>query len=285
MRIALATCRRPPAHDADFDFLAPGLRRRGAEALAPAWDDERTDFAGFDLVVLSSTWDYHERPTEFRGWLRSVAAASRLRNRLETVEWNMDKRYLRELDAAGVPTIPTVWAEPGEEESALAEIRDRGWQELVMKPAVDLGAARLARADAASAARVLDAYREPVLVQPYLPSLVERGELSIVFTAGEASHAVRKVPAPGDFRVQPQYGGRRETLAPPAPAVEIGRAAIAATPGPEPLYARADLVLDESGGLRLIELELIEPYLYLDTAPERADELARSILAAAHERN
>jgi len=119
MRMALVTCERPSERDEDVDFLAPALRRSGVDVETPAWSDPRVDWSGFDLVKLSSPWDYHERPDQFAAWLRAAAKASNLQNPLAIVEWNLDKRYLRELDRAGVPTIATVWSEPGAEDAAI----------------------------------------------------------------------------------------------------------------------------------------------------------------------
>lgn len=280
MRIALVTCERPTERDTNFDFIAAALRRRGAAAEAPKWTDPGVDWSGFDLVAISSTWDYHTQPDRFRQWLAEVDAASRLRNPRDLVEWNMDKRYLSELETAGVPTIPTIWTQPGEEDSAVAAIADSGWDRVVIKPVIDLGAERLARVESTLAPRILAAMDQPGMVQPYLGSLEREGEISLVFVAGELLHGLRKLPERGDFRVQPQYGGTHEAIEPDPAAIEIARAAIAAAPA-EPLHARVDLVRDDAGGLRLIELELIEPNLYIDVAPAGAERIARALLAAA----
>ena len=127
---------------------------------------------------------------------------------------------------------------------------------------------------------MLGRYDVAVMAQPFLPEVAGEGELSLVYVAGELSHGVRKVPARGDFRVQPQYGGTHEAVKPSAEAIRIAEAALAAAPG-DPLYARVDLIRDGSGRLALIELELIEPALYLDVDPTSADVLAKALIAAA----
>lgn len=280
MRVALVTAERPLERDTDFDYLAPALRRRGAVVEAPAWSDSAVDWAAYDVAVISSTWDYHEREQEFRRWLEAVEALTTVRNRFKTTRWNLDKRYLRELEGAGVPTIPTVWSGPGDLAATVATIAEREWDDVIVKPVVDLGARRLARVSSGGVETALEQLAEPAMAQPFLPSLEREGELSVVFIAGRPAHALRKLPAPGDFRVQPAYGGVHEAVAAPARAVEIGQAALARAPG-RPLYARADLVSGAEGELLLIELELIEPCLYLDIAPASAELLAREILAAA----
>ncbi len=278
MRIGIATCVHPPARDEDIDFLLPALRRRGAEAEAKPWSDPAVDWAGYDVVLISSTWDYDEQLDEFLAWSKRVGAATALRNPAATVAWNVDKRYLRELEAAGVATIPTIWTEPGQEEEIERTVAELGWGDVIIKPVVDLGARRLARVETPMVARILEALAAPGMAQPFLRPLQTEGELSLVFIGGELTHAVRKRPARGDFRVQPQYGGTVEPLEPPPDAVALAREALAAAPG-EPLYARADLIRDGDGKLRLIELELIEPVLYLGFAPAAAERLARALLA------
>lgn len=280
MRIALATCRHPVSRDTDFDFIAPALRRRGVEVEAPVWNDEGVDWSGFDLVMPSSTWDYHRSPAEFRSWLRRVAELSRPCNQIEALEWGLDKRYLERLERAGVPIVPTIWTEPGSEDAIERTVAELGWGDVIVKPVVDLGAERLARVETAMVARILVSLAEAGMVQPYLGSVEGAGELSLVLIDGEPVHAIRKRPAPGDFRVQQQYGGSAESVPPPANAVEIGRRALEAVPG-QPLYARLDLLSDDEGELRVIELELVEPRLYLELEPRSAELLARRLQALA----
>lgn len=282
MRIALVTCERPIERDDDHDFLAPALIRQGVEVEAPGWSDPRIDWRSFDLAMISSTWDYHERVGEFRDWLRATARATRLCNPRQLVEWNLDKGYLRELEAAGVPTIPTIWIEVGADAPGIAasEITTAGWEDVVIKPVVDLGARNLVRVGAGLAEAMLERYSVATMAQPYLQSVAAEGELSLVYIAGELSHSLCKRPARGDFRVQPQYGGTHEAAEVSAQALEIGSRALAACPG-DPLYARVDLVETDDGQLALIELELVEPALYLDVNPESASTLARALIAAA----
>lgn len=280
MRLALVTCERPIERDEDLDFLVPALLGTEVDVETPGWSDPTVDWSSYRLAMLSSTWDYHERPEEFRRWLRGAAAATRLRNPLELLEWNLDKRYLHELAAAGVPTIPTVWCEPGGEAAASEEVDRLGWQDVIVKPVIDLGARNLVRIDAELVPAMLERFAVPTMLQPYLPSVAEEGELSLVYIAGKLSHALRKRPARGDFRVQPQYGGTHEGVEPPPGASEIASRAIAAAPQP-PLYARVDFLSDSAGALLVIELELIEPALYLDVEPLSAKTLARALLAEA----
>lgn len=277
MRIAVVTCERPIERDDDLDYLAPALKRRGVEVEAPGWSDPGIDWADFDLAVLSSTWDYYERQDEFRTWLRDVDRRTTLVNPLSLVEWNLDKRYLIELEAAGVPTIPTVWVEPGGEREAVPEIAGEGWEQVVIKPVIDLGARNLVRVPADLVEDMLGRYEVATMAQPYVPSVATEGEISLVYFRGELSHSLRKLPARGDFRVQPQYGGTHVAEDFGSVVRELADAAVAVAPS-QPTYARVDLVGTE-GGPAVIELELIEPALYLDTDSRSADRLADALLA------
>ncbi len=278
MHVALVTCERPIERDDDADHLIPALRQAGATVETPAWSAE-VDWSAFDLIKPSSTWDYHERPGEFLDWLRRADRSSRLVNPLALLEWNLDKRYLRELAEAGVPGVPTVWADPADPATAVAEVGRQGWSDVVVKPAVDLGAMNLVRTPAERLGELLARYEQQTLVQPFLPSVASAGELSLVFIGGALSHSLRKRAAPGDFRVQPLYGGTHEPVRVSDEAVAVAERALELAPG-EAVYARADLVAGERG-LALIELELIEPALYLDVEPTAAPRLARALRAAA----
>lgn len=281
MRIALVTCEHPIERDDDLDFLIPALTRAGAEVEAPGWSKVGVDWSSFDLAMLSSTWDYHERLGDFRKWLGAAAKQTRLRNPLELVEWNLDKRYLLELEAAGLPVIPTVWVEPEQIDDACAEIEAEGWPDLIIKPVIDLGARNLVRVPIERARAMLERYSVSTMVQPYLPSVAATGEIGLVYAGGEFSHALRKLPARGDFRIQPQYGGTHEPLVATEAMLEIGARSLAVAPGPEPLYARLDLVSLDDGSSAVIELELIEPALYLDVEPASAVRLAQVLMSAA----
>lgn len=297
MRIALVTCEEIPAGvtDIDAELVEPILSKRGAEVETPAWTDPDVDWSGFDLVKLSSTWDYHERPDDFRDWLRRAGEATDLHNPAELVLWNMDKRYLRELEAKGLPVVPTIWSEPpggGKSDDRAAEMRRdagieleseavaRGWGRAIVKPAVDLGAMRLRRVPATGIAAALAELNEPALVQPFLPSLQEEGELSIIFLGGEPAHSILKRPAGEDFRVQEHYGGQFEPVSPPPEALDLARSVMATLDAP-PLYGRVDMVRDLEGTLCVIELELIEPSLYLHHAD---DEMVRRLADVLLER-
>jgi glutathione synthase/RimK-type ligase-like ATP-grasp enzyme len=278
-RIGIATCARHASLEADDLLLQEALTGLGIEAPALVWDDEGADWSAFDACLLRSTWDYHDKHDEFLAWTQSVSAKTQLWNPPDLVAWNSNKTYLRELEEVGVPTVPTVWLTPGDEEDLGALLESRGWDELVVKPAIDLGARNLKRAQgpkqgAGALRKVLR--RGEAMLQPYLPSIETSGELSLVYIDGALAHTVRKLPAPGDFRVQEIWGGTRTPVDPSAEELAIGDLVLNQVPEP-PLYARIDLVDDLVGQPCLIELELIEPNLYMTEAPATANLLAQAI--------
>lgn len=278
-RIAIATCAAYPELKGDDELLCGALRRRGCEARSVVWDEAGTDWGETDLCLVRSTWDYHDKYEEFLAWTRRVEAATALHNPADLIAWNSDKRYLRELAEMGVPTVPTLWVERDAEVDLAAELVERGWDEAVIKPVVDLGAKNLHRVQANEAPEALATVlsRQEAMVQPFLPSLETDGELSLIYIEGEFSHAVRKHPAEGDFRVQSIWGGTMAPAEPEPQQAEVAERALAQLDKP-PLYARADLVTNLDGNPALIELELIEPNLYLSTHPDAAERLADATL-------
>lgn len=280
-RIAIATCTGYEDLKVDDELLAEALRERDCEAVGAVWDDPGVDWGSFDLCVVKSTWDYHEKHEEFLGWARRVEAVSGLLNPAERIAWNSDKNYLRELGERGVRTVPTVWVSRGAEIDLEQVLAAQGWQQAVVKPVVDLGAKNLRRVRAGGdeARTALDSVlrRHDAMVQPFLPSLEEQGETSLIHIDGELTHAVRKQPALGDFRVQSIWGGTFERAEPDADQIELAERAIAQL-DETPLYARVDLVEDLDGRPCLIELELIEPNLYLSIHPPAAERLADAVI-------
>jgi glutathione synthase/RimK-type ligase-like ATP-grasp enzyme len=279
-RLGLVTYDALPALQDDDRLLQTALTARGHEARPVVWTDASIDWRGFDALVLRSCWDYHLQPDSFGRWVDGIESAGvRLVNRPAIVRWNMDKRYLADLRGRGVLTVPTRFLEPGEFSSCDALRRETGWDDIVLKPAVSATAWRLARVPDAGEvpADVRDAMtRDRYLAQPFLPEIAE-GEWSIVFFDGVYSHAVLKRPRAGEFRVQEEYGGAAATLDPPNGFIAAAARAVAAAPAP-PVYARVDGVATRDGFM-LIELELIEPMLYLAAGAGAAARFADAIEA------
>ena len=279
---ALATCAEHPGLSPDDRLLLPALERHGARPAPVVWDDPSPRWGGFDAVVVRSCWDYHHRLPEFLRWLDVLErAGARVLNPLATLRWNVTKAYLRELASAGVRVTPTVWVPRGSTVTLRQVADEIGADAVVVKPNVSASGFETWRFDRARAtdaeARFAELLRErDLMVQPFLPEIETDGELSLVFLGGAFSHAVRKRPRPGDFRVQEEHGGTAEPAAVGAELVRQAARALAVAPG-DPLYARVDgLGLD--GVLVVTELELVEPMLYFGWDAGAADRMAAELL-------
>lgn len=289
--VALVTDSVSPTLSAsDWTLLAP-LRERGIHAVAVPWEEHTVDWRSYDLVVLRSCWNYHRHLRAFHSWIDQLEAGdTRLWNPAPMIRWNLDKRYLRELAGDGISVVPTVWLDPGEP-AQLADILDaRGWQSAVVKPRASRisahGIWRAERADAVQQQSKLERMLATggALVQPLLPQIAA-GEWSLVFFGGSFSHAALKLPSSGGIFVQQRLGGSTQPRQPDQRLIEQAASAVhAAIQRTRPrdgrlLYARVD-GLDLDGQFVLMELELIEPGLFLNlAAPEAPARFAAAIAA------
>jgi glutathione synthase/RimK-type ligase-like ATP-grasp enzyme len=278
MRFALVTYAQLPHLSADDRLLQDALRRRGHVADAVVWDDPHVVWQRYDAVVVRSCWDYHTRPAEFLAWVDRIAALGvRLLNTPDLLRWNHEKRYLLDLAARGVPIVPTVYLPQGAPADLAQILRVRGWDAAVVKPAIAATAYHTWRTGAQRAAdqsRLTELLAaRAMLVQPLMPQ-IEAGEWSLLFFGGEYSHAVLKRPAAGDFRSQDDFGGTAEALTPPPGLIQQAAQALASA-ARAPLYARVDGLLVDAT-FTMMELELIEPSLFLGYAPHAADMLAKA---------
>jgi len=285
--IAIVTYYKAPDLTPDDALLVAPLAERGVRVVPAIWNDDSIDWSAFDAVVIRSCWEYYTEEERFFAWLDQLDAAGvPVWNSTATVRWNARKTYLQELAERGVRTIPSEHVPRGATTS-LADIRARtGWGELVVKPVVSGGAFETWRVPAQSTDEDERRFAEFIaardtIVQPFLPEIAN-GEWAFVFFQGELSHALRKRPVPGDFRVQPQYGGitTKET---PAPEL-VAQAAAMLEAVPEgieraPLYARVD-ACEVNGELLLMELEIIEPQLFFKCDPHAPARFADAVVRA-----
>ena len=261
-----------------FDVEAEALIGAGAEVVPVPWT-RADDLAGFDLVLPLVAWGYH---LQYDAWLafldRVDASGVAMINPPALLRWNSDKAYLAELADAGVPTVPTLAVEACCD-ADLEEARRRfGSEWLVIKPPVSASATgthRLGPNDDLPA----DSRDRPMIVQPFIEEIGRTGEFSLMLFDGAFSHAVVKQPKTGDFRVQPHLGGVTLPCTPPPGAERLAKQALAAAPA-RASYARVDIVPDDEGVLRIMELELIEPALFLEHSPDRGAAFTRAILSA-----
>jgi O-ureido-D-serine cyclo-ligase len=293
-RIALITAHAARGTDYDMPLLRTALRDAGADADEVDWDAATIDWSPFDLALLRSTWDYCERLPEFLAWATRTAQQTRLLNPLHVIRWNTDKHYLAALARAGVPVVPSRFVEPGDDaEAAFAAVLSAhpAARDIVVKPAVGAGSRDAERhpSDRRGAAirhirRLLDAQRS-VLLQPYLDRVDADGETALVFFEGAFSHAIRKEPLlqRGAEATRELYA--TEAITPRTPSADelnVAQRTLAAIPLQQPLlYARVDLIRADDGSPRLLELELVEPSVFVGYAAGAAARFAAAILQRA----
>ncbi|RYU77983.1 ATP-grasp domain-containing protein [Hymenobacter persicinus] len=272
MNIALVTCQSlaqyaAPTVDDEDALLTRYLHQQGHRVTAEIWTDPAVDWLAYEVVVLKSPWDYFDRVQEFYAWLDRIEALGvRLLNPVARVRWNADKKYLADMEQAGARIVPTRWLSRGAQFEPAELFADLGTDRLIVKPAVSGGAKNtfaLSRAEAEAARPQIEALlqEEDFLAQPFLPQIQTQGEWSLLYFGGEFSHCVLKTPKSGDFRVQHYLGGHIEPVTAPA-HLRATADQLVARFAPDCLYARVDGV-EVNGELLLMELELIEPFLYL----------------------
>lgn len=290
--IALVRSRALPDFERDDDVLLPALDRVGLQGQWVVWEESAVDWSRFDAVWIRTTWDYTKKLEAFLAWAERASAASRLLNPLEVVRWNTDKRYLRDLETDGIPIAPSVWLDPGEDPTGCA--RERGWRQAFVKPVVGATAEGTLRfrvdGEGLSKARAhCLALNRPMILQPYLRSVEEEGEVSVILAGGKITHAVRKIPQPGDYRVQDDFGAVDQPLGLFQGEDAFARRALDAVQRRfdgvlgrrPPLVARVDMLRDDRGELVLNELELVEPSLFFRHAPDAADVFAEQLAERA----
>jgi glutathione synthase/RimK-type ligase-like ATP-grasp enzyme len=296
MKIAILRCQNLPSFvtweipnvDALFSddhALIDSFTRRGVDASSVVWRDPAIDWNAFDVALIRSTWDYVDDRDGFISSLGRIdASRCRLFNPLDAVRWNSDKSYLLDLERWGVPTVPTYRASSLDPDAWTERAARDGWSGAVVKPVVGTGGAHVQRltADQIPAALKSLAADQPgreFFIQPMIESVISEGEWSYAYFGGELSHTLLKRPAAGDYRAHGIYGGTVEAAAPDAQDILQADAIQKSLPF-DLLYVRLDLVRID-GRLSIMELELIEPILYLHLAPGGASKLVDATLARA----
>ena len=268
--------------------LVPAFAERSLRLELVVWNDpetlERLVAGDFDAVVIGTPWDYQDHHEEFLSTIDAFAVHRPVFNPPGVLRWNAHKSYLRDLTRAGVREVPTMWVEQVHAHAISVAHGVLNSSRLVVKPVVGACAVRQARVEEGQPLPSADALPPAgALIQPFIPSVQSEGELSFVYCGGTFSHALQKRPRPGDYRVQSVYGGTEVIYTPTPAELETARAVLEAVPVAEVeqlLYARVDFVRAEDGGLMLMELELIEPYLYPEQGPHLGAHLADALVRA-----
>jgi glutathione synthase/RimK-type ligase-like ATP-grasp enzyme len=296
MRVAVLKCQKLPSFVtweipnvedlfADDRMLIAELKERGVEAESVVWGDSSVEWDQFDIALLRSTWDYIDERERFLSVLAEIEESScQLFNPLEAVRWNSDKSYLLDLRDWQVPIVPTHLASTADPVILQDRIVQQGWPGAILKPRIGAGAADVCRVPSHEIARTLaqrtaQRPQQELLVQPLIESVVSEGEWSFIYIDGELSHVLLKKPAPGDYRAHGIYGGTIERVEPRRDDLLQVEAMLERLPF-ELLYVRLDLVRIEDH-LAVMELELVEPILYFNLAPQGVSRLVNAILSKA----
>lgn len=275
----------PELHD-DWPLVRGALDKVGVDGVPVVWSEPSVEWSSYDLIVANGAWDNIHRADEFLAWVDARARGGvPVVNSPATLRWNLDKRYLRVLEAAGVAAVPTRWVERASGAAAEVDLA-LAHGEVVVKPSISGGGFQTARYETHERGRavahvrsLLDAGRT-AMVQPYQAAVDTDGEVGLIFMGGEFSHAMHKDPMirPGVGPTANLIDNQVVTAALASPAqLALGRQAVAAAEeilGPT-TYARVDTVLGESGQPMLLELELLDPVLFFTTEPAAADRFAR----------
>ena len=278
--VGIVTCMDLPEPDPDERPLLDALRAKGLDARMLAWDDHSLSPSAFDVCVVRSTWNYHEDPAQFTHWLREADTKTRLFNPLPVLRWNIHKRYLREMESAGLPIVPTRFLDRGAPADLSAVMRGEGWSDVVVTPAISAGSANTRRftedqLDEGSCFLNALVTQRDMMVQPYLKTIEEGGERALVWIDGEATHCVEK---------SPRFADDDESVSGALAIADDEHAMLRRALGiidNDPLYARLDVIRDDDNALRISEFELLEPSLFLVQHPPAMDRLVTAIARLA----
>jgi len=263
-------------------LIKDALLAKGLTVQIKSWDDPDYDWSQTRAVVFRTIWDYFERYDEFMVWIAHIKNKTQLINSYELVQWNIDKHYLTDLEKKGIAIVPAAFVDAGDYQTIAAVCREKGWTDVVIKPAIGGGAFHThkvlesKRSDFEGLFKDLVAERD-MLIQPFIRSIATLGEASLMIFNGEYTHAILKKAKAGDYRVQDDWGGTVHEYEPSQVEIAFAKACFAACPT-LPAYGRADILWDEDGKILLGELEIIEPELWIRNAPESANTFAEGIL-------
>jgi hypothetical protein len=264
-------------HDLEFAPMQEACVRNGIDLQTVVWDDPALNVADFDACVIGTTWDYTEKAQLYFATLERFSLQTPLYNPLSVVRWNLQKTYLEELAARGVTIVPTLWRSRADAVTIATAFDELEVDEIVVKPVIGASSWRQARLRRGQSMPHPDKLPPAeTMIQPFLDAVATEGEFSFLFFDRHFSHCAQKIPKPGDYRVQTMYGGREKTYHPSSTEIALAEGVIAAIEEPL-LYARVDMLRLANGNLALMELELIEPYLYPEQGPQMGDAFAAAL--------
>lgn len=265
----------------DDEIAIEPMRELGWLVSTVSWRQNRKPWGDFDAVIIRSTWDYWNDVPAFLDTLEEIDLETRLANRLDLVRWNLAKTYLRDLQHQGIGIVPTLWADSLDTGFYTGYKSQLGVDEIVVKPVVGANGEDAFRVSGDCTAERLESIAarfqgRACMIQPFMPNIISEGEYSLFFFNGDYSHAILKIPAESEFRSQEERGAEILAVAPQEKLLLRAREAME-TISPAPLYARIDLIRNAANDFLVMELELIEPSLYLRMAPWAPDQFAAAI--------
>ncbi|MEQ1587874.1 MAG: hypothetical protein ABL895_18455 [Cyclobacteriaceae bacterium] len=282
-RIAFVTCSIKPDF-ADDDLETVRLLRQQGISVAPIpWDNDQTDWQSFNKVIIRSCWNYHLHPYKFTTWLDTLEAQQvNLFNPVNVIRWNLHKKYLQSLSKQGVPLPPTSWLTKGTSLNLASFMEEMAWQKIVVKPAISATAYNTFVTTISEAAHHQEAFNtllqeSDLLVQKFMEEVQKEGEWSLIYFNKKFSHAVLKKPAKNDFRVQDNFGGTSKFQEAPEFVLQQAEKILSLIDEPL-LYTRVDGIISNDQFL-LMELELIEPVLFLTHSEKATDKFVKEILS------
>ena len=260
-------------HDRTMDALRPEFESHGMLLEDICWDQSGVKWHDYAAVIIGTTWDYWDRSDLFLKTLERIESQTLLLNSEAMVRWNLDKRYLKELEQKGARLIPTQWIADPTRAAVAAAFESLRCDDLVIKRQVGAGADGQYRLQRGGAIPDLD---QAMMAQPFFPSIQTEGEMSLIFIDGEFSHALIKRAIEGEYRIQSSYGGTEQAISPSKEDLKSAMSVLASL-DETPLYARVDMLRADDGELYLMELEVIEPYLYPLEGPQLGTMMAAAV--------
>ncbi len=285
MKLAIITCQNLPQGIKEDLALYEALSNLKVEMDICIWNEAR-QWSQYDACLLRSVWDYHENLSEFNAWLDHVNEQTKILNPIALLKWNQNKHYLADLKDFGISIAPTLWLKQTSSFHFAQHCHNSSFETFFLKPVVGADSSGTLRFDNNSkgltrAQNHLNDWLPQVdmMLQPYLKSVETHGETSTIYINGHFTHAVRKIPVPGDYRVQDTFGAKDEIHLPNAAELSLSKACLdfIEEKFTKPMYARFDFLHDDHGHVFLNEAELIEPSLFLHHSPNAAAQLARAL--------
>jgi glutathione synthase/RimK-type ligase-like ATP-grasp enzyme len=266
----------------DDKLVTEALQKRGLSVTRTNWDNPTFDWTKTRYAIFRTTWDYFDRFAEFSPWLKKVSTQTHLVNPIETIWWNIDKHYLLDLSNQGIPTPPTVFIEQGDSRLLSEIVKQSGWANSILKPAVSGSARHTYKLDVSNIESHETIFKqlikeESMLLQEFQHQITTKGEVALMVFGGKYSHAVLKKAKQGDFRVQDDFGGSVHEYTPTKEEIKFAEDATSKVK-PLPVYARVDVIWDNEDNLCVSELELIEPELWFRKHPPSAEMFAEAVI-------